>query len=408
MAILIRNARVLTMARGPRPRRGAALRELGIVEQGDVIIERERIVAVGQSLSMPPALRVIEADGRVLMPGFVDCHTHACWAGDRLGEWELRLKGATYQEILAAGGGIMSTVRAVREASQVQLAGALAARLEVMLRHGTTTAEVKSGYGLSTEDELKMLRAIREAGEEWEGTAVPTALLGHAIDPAQPGFVQQTIRRTLPAVHEEFPEVAVDAFCEQGAWSADDATLLLQHAGALGHPLRIHADQFTSQGMVARAIGMKAVSIDHLEASTPEDLARLAASSTFGVILPCCGLNLDGRYAKARQLVDAGGLLAMATNFNPGSAPTPSMPMAIALAVRFCGLSPAEAIAAGTINAATLLGLRDRGAVAPGQRADLILLRHTDERMLAYEIGGNPVDAVICGGRLVPPVEVFR
>lgn len=408
MSILVRNARVLTLARGPRPRRGGALNDLGVVENGDVIIDRDRVVAVGQSLSMPPSMRIIEAGGRVLMPGFVDCHTHACWAGDRLEEWTLRLRGATYQEILAVGGGIMSTVRAVREVPEDRLVDLLQARLEVMLRHGTTTAEVKSGYGLTAEDELKMLRAITRAGDAWDGTVIPTALPGHAIDHERPSFVQETIRRTLPALHEEFPEVAVDAYCEQGAWSRDETTALLQHAAGLGHPIRVHADQFTSLGMVPRAVALNARSVDHLEASTPEDLALLAASGTFGVILPCCGLNLDGRYARAREFIDAGGSLALATNYNPGSAPAPSMQMAIALAVRFCGLSPAEAIAASTVNPATLLGLNDRGTIAPGQRADLVLLRHTDERQLAYELGGNPVDAVICGGRLVCGSETVR
>lgn len=404
MAILIRNARVLTLARGERPRHGPALADLAPVAGGDVLVEGDRIAAVARPLPTPPDATVIDAGGRVLMPGFVDCHTHACWAGDRLDEWAMRLRGATYQEILAAGGGIMSTVRAVRAASQEQLARDLAARLDVMLRHGTTTAEVKSGYGLSTQDELKMLLAIREAGAMWPGTVVPTALLGHAIDAARPDFVRETIEETLPAVHAEFPGAAVDAFCEKGAWSLEDTTRLLEAARALKHPVRVHADQFTSLGMTTRAATMGAVSVDHLEASTPHDLAALAASQSFGVILPCCGLSLDGRYAKGRELIDRGGLIALATNYNPGSAPGPSMPLAIALAVRFCGLTPAEAISACTVNAATLLGLDDRGTIEPGRRADLILLRHRDERELAYEVGGNPVDAVVCAGRVVHSV----
>lgn len=394
------------MGRSPRPRRGVKVGELGAINHCDVMLDRDRIVAVGQSLSMPPAMKIIEANGRVLMPGFVDCHTHACWAGDRLAEWEQRLKGVTYQELLKAGGGIMSTVRAVRDATEPELTKLLLGRLDVMLRHGTTTAEVKSGYGLTLDDELKMLRAIQAAGDEWTGTLIATALLGHTIDPEAPGFVEQTIRRTLPAVHDEFPDVAVDAFCEHGAWSVEETVMLLRHAGALKHPIRVHADQFTSLGMVAEATKLQAVSVDHLEASTPEELSLLAASTTFGVILPVCGLHLDGRYAKARQFLDAGGLLALATNYNPGSAPTPSIPMAIALAVRHCGLTPAEAIGACTVNAAALLGLNDRGTIAPGQRADLVLVRHKDERMLAYEVGANPADLVICGGKPVKPVDV--
>lgn len=405
MAMVIRNARVLTLSRGERPRRGGAMRDLNVLERGDVVVEGDRIAAVGPSLSAPAHATVIEAGGRVLMPGFVDCHTHACWAGDRLAEWTLRLGGATYQEILAAGGGIMSTVRAVRAADPTQLMQELRARLDVMLRHGTTTVEVKSGYGLSTEAELKMLRVIQEAARAWEGSVASTALLGHAIDAEIAGFVDQVIEVTLPAVSSEFPGITIDAFCEKGAWSLDETMALLRRARELGHPVRVHADQFTSLGMAANAVGLNAVSVDHLEASTAEDLAVLARSATFGVILPCCGLNLDGRYARMRGFVDAGGRLALATNFNPGSAPTPSMPLAIALAVRFCGLTPAEAIAACTVNSASLLGLADRGTISPGQRADLILLRHTDERMLAYELGGNPVEAVICAGRVMHEIS---
>jgi imidazolonepropionase len=270
-----------------------------------------------------------------------------------------------------------------------------------MLVHGTTTVEVKSGYGLTAEDELKMLLAIREAASGWPGTVVPTALLGHAIDKEQPDFVERTIKEVLPAVSSEFPGITIDAYCEQGAWSVEECVRLFESARARGHPLRIHADQFNSLGMVREAIRLRALSVDHLEASTEEDLRALAASDTAGVILPVCGLHTDGRYARARPLLDAGGLLAIATNCNPGSAPSVSIPLAIALACRACGVEPGEALAATTINAANVLGLDDRGQIAPGQRADLILLNSTDERTLAYGLGGNPVDTVVCGGSLV-------
>jgi imidazolonepropionase len=406
-SLLIQNARVLTMAQGNRPRRGAALNDLGVLAKADVLIENGVIASVTSAGSTSAhsrtssATEVIDARGRVLMPAFVDCHTHACWAGNRLDEWEQRLKGATYLDILKAGGGIMSTVRAVRAASQAQLEELLSARLDDFLRNGTTTVEIKSGYGLTTTDELKMLRAIRNAAAQWPGTVIPTALLGHAIDAEQPRFVEVTINETLPAVHAEFPGITIDAFCEKGAWSLDETVALFETAKKLGHPVRVHADQFNSLGMVREAIRLSALSVDHLEASTPEDLKSLAASPTFGVALPVCGLHLDHRYANARTLVDAGGAAAIATNCNPGSAPTTSMPLAIGAAVRHCGLTPGEAIAAATVNAASLLGLQDRGTIASGQCADLVLLNHTDERMLAYEVGGNPVDSVICGGRVV-------
>jgi imidazolonepropionase len=394
MTLLIRNARVLTLA-GPRPRRGNSLADLGVIPAADVTVDAGRILSIAPPSRTrrddPKILRDIDAAGRILMPAFVDCHTHACWAGDRLDEWDQKRRGVTYLEILAAGGGIMSTVRAVREATEQQLTDLVLSRLRTLQRSGTATVEIKSGYGLSTEHELKSLRAIRRAQEGWGGTIVPTALLGHALDPDQPDFVDRTISETLPAISREFPGITIDAYCEKGAWSLADTLRLFAEAKDLGHPLRVHADQFNSLGMIQEAIGLGARSVDHLEASTPEDLDALAASNTFGVTLPACGFHLDGRYAGMRRFVDAGGL----------PAPTPSIPMAIALAVRHCGLSPAEAIAAATVNAAELLNLHDRGQIAPGQRADLILVRHTDERNLAYEFGDNPIDEMIIAGRRV-------
>ncbi len=417
MSVLVCNARVLTLAKGSRPRRAlndqtadsssdlsnaGGLGDLSIMPRGDVLIEGSIITAVAPQIStFKPADTTIDAAGRVLMPGFVDAHTHACWAGDRTDEWQRLLRGEPYLDILKSGGGIMSTVRSVRAASERELTQLLVERLGVMLRHGTTTVEVKSGYGLSTEHELKMLRAIRAAASSWAGTVVATALLGHAIDKDVPGFVEQTISETLPAVSREFPGITIDAYCEKTAWSLRDTVRLFEAARAAGHPVRVHADQFNSLGMVGEAVRLGALSVDHLEASSVEDLDLLAESGTFGVILPVCGLHTDGRYAKAREFIDGGGLLAVASNCNPGSAPSVSMPLAIALATRFCGLYASEAIAATTVNPATLLGLNDRGTIAPGQRADLVLLRHHDERMLAYELGGNPVDVTICGGNVV-------
>lgn len=401
MALHIRNARILTLAGTGRVRRGKTLGDLGVVPSGEVLVEGDTIAAVGPRLDdVPAGAEVIDAGGRVLMPGFVDCHTHACWAGERLDEWERRIGGASYLEILNSGGGIHSTVRAVREATQKQLAANLRDRLGLMLRDGTTTVEVKSGYGLTTEAELKMLRAIRRASGEWPGTVVPTALLGHAFEGDADSYVRMVIKEMLPEVSREFPGITIDTFCEKGAWPLDGCVRLFEKAQK-HHPVRVHADQFNSLGMVPEAIRLHARSVDHLEASKRDDFIALARSETFGVILPATGFNTDGRYADAGYFVDQGGAVALATNCNPGSAPTHSMPFAIALAVRFCGLSPAEAIAAATINAASLLGFKDRGTIEPGQRADLIVLRHRDERMLAYEIGGNPVDAVICGGAVL-------
>jgi imidazolonepropionase len=362
------------------------------------------------------AEHVIDADGRVVMPAFVDCHTHACFAGDRLDEWEMKKRGATYLQLLEAGGGIMSTVRAVREASEADLADALYERLLHMRREGTASVEVKSGYGLDTETELKMLGAIHTARARLTGGQTrifATACIGHALDPdvADDVFVARTIGETLDAVHDAFPGVTIDAYCEKGAWTLDDCTRLFERAGEMGHPCRVHADQFNAMGMTGAGVRLGLRSVDHLEASGEEDLRVLAASETFGVMLPCSGFHLSeaGKapgtmgpdYADGRGFVDAGGALAIATNLNPGSSPCGSMPMAIALAVRVLGLTAAEAISAATVNPATLLGLDEHGTIEPGSIADLIVLRHRDERLLGYEFGGDPVDHVIIGGELI-------
>jgi imidazolonepropionase len=414
-AIVIRNARVLTMGSGPAPRRGQAMRQLGVIDRADVLMSDGVIRAVtptGSGLRIEAEPQEIDAAGRVLMPGFVDCHSHLCWGGSRVDEWERQLAGETYQQILAGGGGIMSTVRATRESSAGALACDLLGRIDQAVGTGTTTVEVKTGYGLSAEGELKMLEAIQKARQYAVADIAPTLLLGHAIDPAfarASDFVDETIARTLPSASAEATRltglsaemIAIDVFCERSAWSVEQATRLLAAGGDLGHPTRVHADQFTSMGMIGRAVSLNARSVDHLEATTADDARLLGASETFGVILPCCGFHVDGRYANGRMLVDAGVKLALATNANPGSAPCPSMLMAIALGVRFGKLTVSEALVAATVNAAGVLGLRDRGFIAPGARADLILLREHDERAVAYEFGSNPVEMTIINGKLV-------
>ncbi|MGV6813750.1 MAG: imidazolonepropionase [Phycisphaerales bacterium] len=399
--IAIINARLLTLCEGDRLRRGEQMKNLAPIDAATVLIEAGTISQLGTEVDVPDDAEVIDASGRVVMPAFVDCHTHACWAGDRLDEWEQKQRGATYLEILKAGGGIMSTVNAVRNASIAQLAESLLVQLNWMLCEGTMTCEVKSGYGLSTADELKMLDAITLASETWRGRISPTACIGHAKDASIADFVKQTIEETLPAVHEKYPKITIDAYTEDGAWSVDETVELFQAAQALGHPLRIHADQFNALGMVEAAIELGALSVDHLEATKPESLTHLAKSRTMGVMLPCSGFHVDGRYADGRSFIDAGGALAIATNVNPGSAPCLSMPMSIALAVRNLGITASEAITASTINGAHLLGFTDIGTMEVGRRADLIMLRHTDERQLGYTFGGNPVDAVVCNGQLV-------
>lgn len=396
---LIANARILTLdeSLGEDP--------LGVIEHGWIRFDNGRVAEVHPG-DPPAGVDALDANGRVLMPAFTDCHTHACWAGDRTDEWAARLAGASYLELLEAGGGIMSTVRAVRAASQQELADLLLERLLTMLSHGTTAVEVKSGYGLTTADELKMLRAIRDANDRFPGTVIATACIGHALDPDVPRerFIRATIDETLPAVTSEFPGIAIDAYAEPAAWHLEECLELFDAAQRAGHPCRVHADQFTSFGMVEAALERGFLSVDHLEASSPALLQRVASSTTHAVVLPCSGFHVDRRYADARTLLDHGARLCIATNMNPGSAPCPSMPMAIALACRFNGspnapaVTPEDAIAATTRTPSRMLGLTDHGTLTPGARADAILLDHTSERELAHTFGANPVDRVWVGG----------
>ncbi len=398
------NARILTLAR-PRggPHRGPASADaLGLIERGWVRVAEGRIAALGNGSPSPAAGDVVDAGGRVLMPGFVDCHTHACWAGQRFDEADDRLAGVPYLDILARGGGIMSTVRATRAASREELTANTLRRCCAALRFGTTTIEVKSGYGLTPDTELSMLEAIRDAGSRTPQRLVPTFLGAHAKDPANPRSVDETIEVTLPRAVGAFPGIACDAYCEKGAWSLDECLRLFRAARALGSPIRVHADQFNALGMTGAAIALGARSVDHLEATTADELGRLAASATIGVALPGCGFHLDNRFAPARDLLDAGGALAIATNCNPGSSPTTSMPFIIALAVRYLRLTPSEAILASTINAAHVLGLGDEiGSIEVGKRGDLQLLPTMDERALAYEYANPGPDAVWIAGRAV-------
>lgn len=413
--LVVRNGRLITLDDGPTGvRRGGDMRKLGIVPCGDVAIRGERLRYVGEHFD-GMGEREIDAQQRIVLPGFVDCHTHACWAGDRYDEFELKQAGASYLDILKAGGGIMSTVRATRDADEAMLHANTVRRLERMLATGTTVAEVKSGYGLETDTELRMLRVISGLGRSPHSQAtqrdqssaahmhiVPTFLGAHAIDGERGAFVRQTIEHALPAVVAEFGPVCCDAYCEDGAWSLEETRRLFEAAKALGCPLRIHTDQFHSLGATSLAVSMGAVSVDHLEASTENDIKLVAGSDTVAVCLPISGFQTDGRYAPGRALIDAGAAVALATNYNPGSAPSGSMPLAMALAVRKLNWTPAEALCAATVNGAAVLGLGGQsGRLSVGATADVVIWDEHDERALCYELAHPGADVVIANGRVV-------
>jgi len=401
--IIIRNARILTLDSSLGARRGAEMKDLSILPQGEVLIGADgKIADVGTKIENVPAeAQVIDAAGRVVMPGFVDCHTHLCWAGSRMDEWKAILNGESYLDLLKKGGGMLATVRAVREITRNQLAANLRARLDDVLRNGTTTVEIKSGYGLTLEAEIKMLRAIQRAATEWQGTVVPTALLGHGVEGSNADeYAKMVVRDILPEVLREFPKIAVETHCDLGAWSLEACVRLLEKARK--HlPIRAGADQFSCSGMVPEAVRLHAACVAHLEGTTKEQLLALAESPVVAVLTPLTGLHLNQRFTRGGFIAEKGGAVAIATNCNPGTSPSCSMPLAIAIAVRFCGLDVEEAIVAATINPAHVLGLTDRGTIEAGKRADLLLLHHKDERLLAYEMGGNPVATVICGGKIV-------
>jgi len=392
-----------------QPLRGAALDEVE-VHSGDMWIAAYagEIVAVGHGheirelLDLDDSAVIIDAPGLVAVPGLIDCHTHACFAGDRVEEFDQRSRGASYEDIHASGGGILSTVTATRAASQPDLTAITRRHIAAMLEHGTTTVEVKSGYGLDVETENSMLRAIQESGYESAAHVMATVLAAHAV-PAEAesadAYIQLCIDEILPDIVEWGLAEAADVFVEGGAFDVDQARRYLEAARDHGLALRLHGDQFSEIGAIDLAIELGARSIDHLEATGPEGVAKLAASDVVGVVLPTAALTLGRPLPPARALVDAGGLLALATDFNPGSSPCDSLPAVMHLACTQLRLSPAEALSAVTVNAAHVLGIGERaGRLRVGQRADIVLLDVPDWRYLAYRLGSEGIKHVIVEG----------
>jgi imidazolonepropionase len=396
--LLVRDlAQLATPAGTAAPLRGRALGELDVLEDAYVLCAGGSIEAVGRMRDLPRLQGEIEeVDGRGLcaIPGLVDCHTHACFAGDRVEEFALRAGGASYEELHAAGGGIMSTVRATRRAGEQALADAVRKHRRWMLRAGTTTFEAKSGYGLDRETELASLRAVKAAG------GVPTWLGAHAV-PSEFDNADAYLDFALAEVLPDAAEIAeaADVFVERGAFDVAQARRYLTACAGAGLRLRLHGDQFTEQGAVPLGIELGARSVDHLEATGDEGVTVLGKSDVAAVLLPASALFLGRPMPRGRALVDEGAIVALATDFNPGSAFCESLPLVCSLAATQLRLSPAEALAACTVNAAHVLARSDRrGRLAPGYEADVTLLEAPDWRYLAYHLGGNLVAEVILQG----------
>ncbi len=408
------SSQLLTLAGGPQ--RGHALGTLGIIEDGAVVVRDERIVAVGTTAELRasyPNEPTLDANRCVLMPGFVDPHTHVIWGGDRASEFEMKMAGKPYLEILAEGGGILSTVRATRTASIESLIAQARPRLLRMFRSGTTTVEAKTGYGLQTATELRLLKALLTVDDETPIDIVPTFLGAHAIAPEYKddpqGYTDLVSGTMLPLLKEWWETHAprrtlpfVDVFCETGAFTLEQSRQILTKAGALGFPLKIHADEFDNLGGASLAVELGAASADHLVKTSDADIAALGKSDTVAVSLPCTPFGLAEKdYTPAKKIIEADGIFALATDCNPGTTWNESMQFVIALACRTMKITPAQAIAASTINSAHAIRRADTvGSIEVGKQADMLILSVPDYRHLGYRYGTNLVKQVIKRGQV--------
>jgi len=400
--------------RGPaRARRGRELAEIEVLHDAAVLLEGDRIAAVGPYKELRAATgtqrggEVVEVTG-VLFPGFVDCHTHAVFGAPRLDDHERRALGEDYKTVAARGGGILQSVRDVRARSENDLVALMRARVRALLASGSTTIEVKSGYGLDPESELKQLRAIRETAAVERAALVPTFLGAHEVPPEfrdrRADYVRLVCEEMIPAVARQHLATACDVFCEPGVFDLAETRTILTAAQRHGLRLKLHADELEGSGGAELAAALGALSADHLAAISDGGIRALAASDTVAVLLPATMIFLGRRaQAPARRLVDAGAAVALATDFNPGSSPTVGLPLVMALGVSQLGLRHAEVVSAVTVNAAAALGLAaDRGQIAPGFRADLVSWGVSDWREVAYWMGGQLVTAVWTGGSACP------
>jgi imidazolonepropionase len=408
VTLLIHDLAAAVTPVGTGPLRGREFGALRVHSPASVAIAGDRIFAVGQPAEIlreiPSGRNYESVDGRgkVALPGLVDCHTHPAFLGDRAAEFGLRSSGATYEEIHASGGGIRSTVAATRAGGERDLRSSVERHLGWMLEHGTTTAEAKSGYGLDRETELKSLRAIEEAGRSCPVDVVPTFLGAHTVPPE----FDSAAEYVEFVIHEVLPEAAplarfADVFLERGSFEAPEARRYLEACREYGLALRFHADQFSERGAIPLALELGACSVDHLEATKDEGALLLAKSDVAAVLLPACGLFLDLPLPPARLLADEGAIVALATDFNPGSSYCESLPLVMNLACTRLGFSPAEGLCACTANAAHVLGAEDVGRLSPGYKADVLLLDAPDWRHLAYHLAGDRFAARIKSGRVL-------
>ena len=413
--LLANIGQLLTLRGDPAPRRGRALSEIGLIEDSAVLCGGGKILAAGpqRELLRDPWLRSnrrrvqeLDCKGKVVLPGLVDCHTHPAFAEPRLIDFEKRIAGASYEEIAAAGGGIRSSVAAVRKASRGQLSQNILTSLNAMLEQGTSVVEAKSGYGLSMKDETKSLEGIREAAQLWPGTVVSTLLAAHVVPAEFAGREEQYVNaicdEIIPLTAKKKLARYVDVFCERGAFTAEQSERIFAAARAHGLGTRAHVGQFTATRL-GPLLKHGPASLDHLDHIEPEDLALLAQNDTVMVLLPGANYFLgDREYPDARRLIDAGAPVAIATDYNPGTSPTPSMAFVMSLACTHMKLSPGEALAASTINAACALGLQERkGSAEAGKDADLAIFNIEDYREIAYWFAWNRCDEIVVAGQVV-------
>jgi len=411
---ILHASELVTLAGSPRPRTGGELNELSIIKDGGILIREGKIASIDKTpaieADLPADAEVIDAAGRTVLPGFVDAHTHLVFGGDRLDDYERRARGETYEQIAAAGGGIWSTVEKTRNGSDEDLFSQSKRHADWLLSCGTTTAEAKSGYGLTTESELRILRTIRRVGRETALDCVPTFLGAHAVPKehrSRPNdYIRCVIEEMLPRVAEERLADFCDVFCERGYFTIEQSREILSAAQRAGLKLRIHADQLTNGGGAALAAELHATTADHLEKTDETGIAAMKAANVQPVLLPASvyalGLSV---YPRARDMINAGLAVVLATDFNPGSSPTPSMPMVLSLGCTQMKMSPAEAITASTINAAHSLCRGDSiGSLEPGKLANLAIFDCDDHREIPYWFGMPQVHAVYVRGKRVAGV----